>query len=293
MRVKHGTRSAAALICLVLIIGVLCALSPAAAAQESGSEESESAGPAVTDVRAVPGGVQIIWESAEAAAKYAVYRRADDGPWVKYTIVAAVSYTDRNVSFGTLYTYAVRSLGPGGGYIGEMGEEKGILYGAAPELESVVSVDGGVRFTWAQSADAAGYAVYKKTEDGPWRKYTLTSGTSYTDRNVLPGMSYSYTVRSVDRNGIYMSGYDDAGLTVAYTVPPVLVSAANEGSGITVTWEAADGAAKYAVYRKPDGGSWVVYRKLKVLMKEIKDLNKWRDRLCEWIGRFSKDVTHL
>ena len=250
---------AALLTCLLTAWCILFPLSPSATAGDAGSRDGDNAGPAVTDIRSVAGGIRISWETADAAAKYAVYRRVEDGSWVKYTIVSSLFYTDKSVSFGTRYAYAVRSLDSAGAYIGDTGEEKSILYGAAPELNSVLPVSSGVRVSWAQAADAAGYAVYRKTDGGKWIKYSVTSGTSYTDRRVLSGTNYSYTVRAVDRNGIYLSCYDEEGLSILYAAPPVLVSAVNESEGITVTWERADGAEKYAVYRRTEGGSWTRY----------------------------------
>ncbi len=254
-----GKRNAAALVCLLMIWGTLFPLSPAAAAGDAGSPDSSTPGPAVTDVVAVSDGIQITWETQEDATKYALYRRVDEESWVKYTVVSGSSYTDRHVVFGTKYAYATRSLNADGSYMGAMGRDKCLFYGAEPNLDSITSVSGGLRVTWDGSDDAAGYVIYRRAAAGSWIRYAAVSGTSYTDRNILPGIEYTYTVRALDQNGKYFGLYDTQGISYAYYAPPELLSAFNESEGIAVSWRESPGAAGYAVYRKTEDGSWGVY----------------------------------
>ena len=244
-------RFAAALLCLLLVGGILAPLSPAWAA--------ESGGPPVTEVKAVSGGILVAWESLEGAAKYALYRRVDEEEWVKYTVVSGNSYTDRNVVFGSSYAYAVRPLDAQGGYIGPLGQVMSLTYGDAPKLGSVTSLSGGLRVVWDPVEGAGGYAVYRKAPGGGWRKYAVASGTAFTDRNVLPGVDYIYSVRAADQNGQYLSSYDKEGIGGMFFAPPKLLSAVNDSDGITVSWAPSEGADRYAVYRKTEGGSWGRY----------------------------------
>ena len=77
------------------------------------------------------------------------------------------------------------------------------------------------------------------------------STLKYVDKTASRGVQYIYTVRGIAADGTTMGTYDKAG--VSDTIAPVKVTldkiSAN-ASGVTVTWKAANGAAKYYVYRK-------------------------------------------
>ncbi|MCD8086349.1 MAG: fibronectin type III domain-containing protein, partial [Clostridiales bacterium] len=71
------------------------------------------------------------------------------------------------------------------------------------------------------------------------------------------GVTYTYTVRCVTADGAaFAGGYDTAGLTISYVAVPVLTGVSNTARGVTVEWNAVDGAERYWVYRKVSGGSW-------------------------------------
>ena len=82
--------------------------------------------------------------------------------------------------------------------------------------------------------------------------------TSWTDKTAAAGVTYTYTVRGIGSDGKTLSpGFDATGVsaTVPGAVPAVpadvtLGNATVSGSAIMVTWNAADGAAQYRVYRK-------------------------------------------
>ncbi|MBR2742137.1 MAG: amidase domain-containing protein [Clostridia bacterium] len=59
------------------------------------------------------GAVTILWNAADGADGYAVYRKADGGEWTCICELADTSYTDADVTAGGTYTYAVRSRANG------------------------------------------------------------------------------------------------------------------------------------------------------------------------------------
>ena len=113
--------------------------------------------------------------------------------------------------------------------------------------------------TWQQAAGAAKYKVFRKDPvNTGWKIVATVTGLSYTDKNVTPGVKYSYTVRGINTEGALSPDYNRNGVsaTVPKSTTPAnvkLVGAKAVTSGIQVTWQAADGAAQYRVYRKGPG----------------------------------------
>ena len=135
----------------------------------------------------------------------------------------------------------------------------------------------GITVTWNAADGAAQYRVYRKDAANPkWKGLANVDGTSWTDKTAAAGVTYTYTVRGIGSDGKTLSpGFDATGVsaTVPGAVPAVpadvtLGNATVSGSAIMVTWNAADGAAQYRVYRKDaanpkwkglanvDGTSW-------------------------------------
>lgn len=77
-------------------------------------------------------------------------------------------------------------------------------------------------------------------------------GDNYLGEVVVNGGTFEYT--ESDGNILFLSTIVKCEASQCAT--PVLTSAANVASGITVKWGAVDGAAKYRVFRKVSGGSW-------------------------------------
>ena len=110
--------------------------------------------------------------------------------------------------------------------------------------------------TWQQAAGAARYKVFRKDPvNTGWKVVATVSGLSYTDKNATAGVKYSYTVRGVNTDGALSPGFDRTGVSAmvpkaAAPANVTLGSAKAVSGGIQVTWQAANGAVKYNVYRK-------------------------------------------
>lgn len=129
---------------------------------------------------------------------------------------------------------------------------------AAPTITKVENVNGGIKVTWGAVAGAEQYRLYVYSEStGSWKKVTDTASTSATFNGISgislkSGTSYRFTVKCI-RPAV--SSYDKTGKTITYIAQPVLSSAANATSGVTVQWGKVTGAAKYRVFRKVSGAS--------------------------------------
>ena len=129
-------------------------------------------------------------------------------------------------------------------------------------LTGAKAVNGGIQVTWQAAANAATYNVYRMGPgDTCWKVVSVKqSGTSYTDKNVTAGSTYKYTVRGVASDGKTLSpGFNNTGVSATMPKPVTapafveLTDAKAASGSITVTWNKADGAVKYRVYRKAEG----------------------------------------
>ncbi len=202
-------------------------------------------------------GIKITWSAVSGAEKYRVYRKSGSGSWKALGETGSTSYIDKTAKVRTKYTYTVRALSGSNssGY-----DKKGLtitrMY-TAPKLSGVTNVNGGVKITWSAGKGAAKYRVFRKAAgESSWTKLGVTSGKSYTDKKVSTGKKYSYTVRSLNSAGNYVSGNASA-KSITYIAAPMLKGLGNVNGGVEIRWSKVSGAVKYRVFRKAAGqGSW-------------------------------------
>ena len=242
----------------------------------------------LTGAKAVSGGIQVTWQAASGAAKYKVYRKdASNTVWRVIATVTGTSYTDKSGTAGTKYSYTVRGVAADGKTLSPGFDRTGVsatmptasTTPANVTLGSAKAVSGGIQVTWQAASGAAKYKVYRKDAvNTKWTVIATVAGTSYTDKSAKAGVKYSYTVRGVAADGKTLSpGFDRTG--VSATMPTasatpakvVLVSAKADSAGILVTWQKANGAHAYRVYRKD-----AVNSKWTVVAKSVRD-TEWKD----------------
>ena len=213
------------------------------------------------DAKVVTGGIQVTWNEADGAAKYKVYRKdAANTVWKVIAIVTGTSYVDKSAAAGVTYSYTVRGVGADGELspgFDRTGVSATIPKPPAPAnvtLGGAKAVSGGIQVTWNEADGAAKYKVYRKdAANTVWRVIATVTGTSYTDKTAKIGTKYNYTVRGVAADGKTLSpGFDRTGVSATISAPTnvKLVGAKAVNGGIQVTWQQANGAVKYKVYRK-------------------------------------------
>ena len=188
----------------------------------------------LTSVR-IPASVKTIqkWAFAECEALTDVYYDGSEADWKKIVI-----YEDGNEPLLKAKLHTSEVVAP-----------------ANVTLGSAKAVSGGIQVTWQKADNAAKYNVYRKDAvNTKWTVIATVTGTSYTDKSAKAGVTYSYTVRGVGSDGKTLSpSYNKTGVSAMIPTAPakvVLVSAKAVSGGIQVTWQKADNAAKYNVYRK-------------------------------------------
>ena len=218
----------------------------------------------LVSAKAVSDGIQVKWQAADGAVRYRVYRKdAVNTKWRDIADVTGTSYTDKTAETGTKYSYTVRgiaaddkTLSPSYNKTGVSATmPKPVSRPANVTLGSAKAVSGGIQVTWQAADGAAKYRVYRKDAvNTKWKDIADVSGTSYTDKTAEIGTKYSYTVRGIAADDKTLSpSYNKTGVSATISATPANVtlgSAKVVSGGIQVTWQAADGAVKYRVYRK-------------------------------------------
>ena len=129
-----------------------------------------------------------------------------------------------------------------------------------PVLKSVSNTNKGPKITWNKVSGATYYRVFVKSGNR-WKTLGTTRDNSFIDKNAKSGQKYTYTVRCVDGRGNFISGYNKNGISNTYYAAPSGFKAICDQRGISLSWKAVGGAAKYRVYRRTAGKAWEVAAK--------------------------------
>ncbi|MBE6748477.1 MAG: hypothetical protein E7557_04510 [Ruminococcaceae bacterium] len=223
--------------------------------------------PVLKSASSVNGGVKITWlDTNTATKKFNIYRKAPgETSWSKIGTSTTASFTDKNVTNGTTYTYTVKTVSSTNvsSY-----NKTGIstLYIETPALKKIsIANNGDTTVTWGAVKGAKGYYVYKSVNGGSWTKIATiknASTLSYKDTTAKKsGETYTYTVRAF--NGSYGSYYVTSGISAMYlSTPTVTVKndyTVEQGSTVKVSWNSIAGAKSYRVYRKTSSDStWTI-----------------------------------
>ena len=179
------------------------------------------AAPEISKLESVNGGVKICWNKSNGAEKYRIYYKGSKG-WTRMVDTTSTSYIDKDVSSGKNYTYTVRCINSSATKFTSGYDSKGksVKYISAPKITKAESVDGGVKISWDKVNGAEKYRVYYKSRKG-WTRMVDTTSTSYIDKDVSSGKTYTYTVRCINSSANkFTSGYDSKGVTVTTPVKP-------------------------------------------------------------------------
>lgn len=223
-----------------------------ASADYTGKQVTYLATPALSTLANAANGVSLKWNSISGAQKYYIYRKEGNGGYKKIAEVKdAVSYTDKSVTSGKKYTYAVRALK---GSSMSVYTGKSINYLAQANVSALNNKDNGIEVKWSKVSGAKGYYVYRKEGKNSYRKIaTITNAntTSYTDTSVKNnnGKAYTYTVRAYANNAL--AAY--TGKSVYRIATPTITSVSNSRKGeVDVDWNGVKGAKGYQIQLSSD-----------------------------------------
>lgn len=234
-------------------VGAQADSSAAVEAQAQDEVGASLAAPQLTSVTSVYGGLKVSWKSVSSAQLYRVFYKNKSG-WRKLGDTAATSLTDTVVNSGKSYTYTVRCINSDGSYASAY-DTNGMTgtYIAAPEATSLQNTTEGVKIKWNAVAGAQAYRVFYKSSKG-WRMLEDTEKSEYLDTDVRSSGTYTYTLRCVDKEGNYTSGYNPDGWAKTFISAPKITKTESVYEGVKITWGSVKGAYGYRVFYKGKNG---------------------------------------
>ena len=216
--------------------------------------------PRVKSLQAVSSGIKVTWNKIEGAENYGVFRRAEDAEkWTKVTNTTGTSCIDTGAVKGVRYYYVVRCMDAAGvNYTSGFVTGPNILYLEEPTITKLEIKSKGIKISWDAVEGASYYRIFRKAAgEKSWTTIATTKKLTYGDYDVASGVKYYYTIRCVDADKANYESYYKTGYVVTYIAAPVISNLSVKASGVSVTWDAVDGAEKYRVYRKEEGAaSW-------------------------------------
>ena len=125
----------------------------------------------------------------------------------------------------------------------------------APEVTKIEASASGIKLCWNKVEGAYKYRVFRKN-NGSWKKLGDTLNTSWTNKAVVFGGEYTYTVRCISRDGSrYISSYNKNGYTLRYLPTPSEAKFAGTDNGTKISWSLPEGAEGCRVFYK-SGTKW-------------------------------------
>ena len=210
--------------------------------------KDEIAPPAISNLQNLENGILLQWKVTAGVSGYNIYRKTSlSDAWTQIDSVSdgdTNRYTDKNVSCGTTYYYAVTSYVGDNAYDTYVTTESvnyrtgpGTSYAKAGTLESGVQV----------KVDPS----YKKTADGyTWYKIHYSGSDYYVASQYLKKQSSasgSTTLQESEKSS-YKS--------IMYLTQVTLTKSENTADGVKISWNKVKGASEYYVYRKGSDGKY-------------------------------------
>jgi fibronectin type 3 domain-containing protein len=130
---------------------------------------------------------------------------------------------------------------------------------APSSLTASAGTSGEIDLSWLASTDNVGVTGYNIYRGGSQLGTVAASSLTYQDTTVIPGTTYTYTVKAVDAAGNLSLDSNTATATAptAPPAPPTNLQASVTGSTVDLSWTASTGQSVtgYNVYRGPQGGT--------------------------------------
>ncbi len=214
--------------------------------------------------------VTVKWNAVPGATEYLLYRKGgEDKTFRAIATWKDISYTDtENIKNNTTYTYAVRARNANG-YGWYAGKTFSYL---DPMNITVINSNSGVKIAWDKVEGATDYRVYKRIAgESKWTTLETVAADKLfvTDTKITSGVKYEYTAKAFKGD----SASDIADIkTIQYVGMVSKVTLSNSQTGVSVKWNAVNGAEKYRIYRKVKGeNTWTTIKTVDASVLSITD----------------------
>jgi len=174
------------------------------------------------------GQIYLSWTASTGATNYNIKRSTTSGGETTIVSVsgATTAYTDTNVFDGTTYYYEVSALDTSGESANSQEASATPLFSPVPTNVMVVATNYGViTLSWAASAGATSYNIYRATSTGALNPTLVgsTSGTTFNDMTVVNGVNYFYVVTAVNGGGVSGKSAEAEGTAPVPPPPPARI----------------------------------------------------------------------
>jgi fibronectin type 3 domain-containing protein len=173
--------------------------------------------PKLTNLEQGTGYLKLSWGAVQNAQYYRVFRiNPGESKWTALVDVAGTSYTDYDLVGAGKYTYTVRCI-DNLGYYTSYFDTKGLSlnFSETPEIVFVENDEEGMHLYWTECAGVAKYRLFRMV-DGKWAKVADTEDLEYTVTDMEVGQGSVFTVRGMNADGKYVTGYDPNGFQAIY-----------------------------------------------------------------------------
>ncbi len=200
--------------------------------------------------------IKLQWNGVALAGSYAVYRKTSaDAAYQKVITTSNTDYTDAKVKAAVNYYYKIVPVSRETGKEIKTAEVSvKMKTPASTSIEKVkVKSPTKIQLFWKASAGSDGYQIFRSEGDGArYTEVEYISGKTactYTDANVIPGKTYFYKIRPVNRgNGGFGScSAPVRGRTIAQASIASISSLAS--NRMQITWNQVKNARAYEIYR--------------------------------------------
>lgn len=202
-------------------------------------------------------GPQISWKKVTGAAAYRVFYKTT-GSWKVLGNTTATKMTHTKAAYNVNYTYTVRCVSADYKKFTSAYNTTGVRNRIVQTPKLKVSLNPtGYQLNWNRVTGAYRYMVMIKSKatNWVWGKATPCIYNNYFYSGAQNNQVYYFTVRCMDENNKYISGYTSSAKFTYYAAPRVR-TLNNSGSKISLSWNKITGAAKYAVYSW-NGQKWI------------------------------------
>jgi Fibronectin type III domain len=124
----------------------------------------------------------------------------------------------------------------------------------APLNPNATAGYGQVHLTWSASPGATNYNVKRATTSGSETTIGSTTGTSYTDTNLLDGTTYYYAVSGLNTGGEGENSAEVSATPLFSPAPTNLVVTTTNFGLISLSWSPSAGATSYNAKRSTSSG---------------------------------------
>ena len=212
------------------------------------------------DVRVENG--KLTWNEMQEASGYEIHRATSKTG--KYTKVETITYTrwlDQTATVGKTYYYKVKALcaedpslnSPFSGVVSMA------IQCASPELRVSVNSSRQPVLSWNKVTGAKKYEIHRSVDDGPYKKLTTVTKTTYTDTTAPGGTKCAYKVKALASKSTYNSPFSyEQGCYVVCAAPSLTAKIDTATGKPSLSWGKVTGAVGYDIYRSDNGGEYVL-----------------------------------